>query len=243
MPLIVCGVGAKCMAANAISLAEWHMQLHTDYSLRVVVRPEDVAWSASPEPGVDRRRLERDGDEVARATSIVRYAPGSRFAAHTHGGGEEILVLEGVFSDEHGDYPAGTYLRNPIGTRHTPFSEPGTTLLVKLRQFDAADTTTLRLNTQSIPAQAGAAAGVTVYPLHQHGSEIVRLLRFAPGASTTVSVGSGGEEILVLEGQLSDPFGDYPAGTWLRNPAGGVYTRYTAQGCLLYTKVGHLPQP
>jgi quercetin dioxygenase-like cupin family protein len=158
MPLIVCGVGAKCMAANAVSLAEWHMQLHTDYSLRVVVRPEDVAWSASPEPGVDRRRLERDGDEVARATSIVRYAPGSRFAAHTHGGGEEILVLEGVFSDEHGDYPAGTYLRNPIGTRHTPFSEPGTTLLVKLRQFDAADTTTLRLNTQSIPAQAGAAA-------------------------------------------------------------------------------------
>ena len=75
--------------------------------------------------GVDRRPLDRIGEEVARATSIVRYAPGSRFSAHTHGGGEEFIVLDGVFQDEHGDYPPGTYVRNPPGTRHTPGSEPG----------------------------------------------------------------------------------------------------------------------
>ncbi|GAL13613.1 hypothetical protein JCM19233_4618 [Vibrio astriarenae] len=51
--------------------------------------------------------LDRVGGEVARATSIVRYKPNSAFSPHTHDGGEEFFVLEGVFSDEHGDYPQG----------------------------------------------------------------------------------------------------------------------------------------
>jgi hypothetical protein len=57
--------------------------------------------------------LDRIGDEVARATSIVRYAPASHFSPHVHDGGEEFLVLEGTFQDEHGDYPVGSYVRNP----------------------------------------------------------------------------------------------------------------------------------
>ena len=65
--------------------------------------------------------LDRIGDEVARATSIVRYAPGSSFARHEHAKGEEFLVLEGIFSDDSGDYPAGFYVRNPPGSGHTPF--------------------------------------------------------------------------------------------------------------------------
>jgi anti-sigma factor ChrR (cupin superfamily) len=88
--------------------------------------------------GVDRMMLDRIGDEVARATTIVRFAPNSAFDAHTHGGGEEYFVLDGVFSDEAGDYPAGTYVRNPIGTSHRPHIGPeGATILVKLHQFDA----------------------------------------------------------------------------------------------------------
>src|SRR6516165_7170873 len=59
------------------------------------------------------RPVHRIGDEVARATSVVRYAPKSRFSAHIHGGGEEFLVLDGVFQDEHGDFPVGSYIRNP----------------------------------------------------------------------------------------------------------------------------------
>ncbi len=80
------------------------MQLHADLKQRAVIHAAQQDWQASPMPGVARRMLHRVGDEVAQATSIVRYAPGSHFSAHTHTGGEEFLVLQGVFQDEHGDF-------------------------------------------------------------------------------------------------------------------------------------------
>ena len=68
--------------------------LNADFGQRVVVPPPtDAQWCASPESGVLRHRLDRIGGEVARATSVVRYAPGASFARHVHGGGEEILVV------------------------------------------------------------------------------------------------------------------------------------------------------
>ena len=92
-----------------IDIYEMHqVNIHSDYSKRVVVNHHDLPWISSPEPGVERRMLDRIGDEVAKATSIVRYQPGTQFKTHTHEFGEEILVLDGVFSDETGDYPAGT---------------------------------------------------------------------------------------------------------------------------------------
>ena len=111
------------------------MELHADLEQRVTLDTASLPWTPSPMAGVELRMLDRRRGEVARATSIVRYAPGSRFERHGHGGGEEILVLEGTFSDALGDYPAGTYLRNPAGTAHAPFSTSGCTLLVKLQQM------------------------------------------------------------------------------------------------------------
>ncbi len=111
--------------------------INADFSLKVVQHTTEMPFIASPNPQVTRKMLDRVGDEIARATSIVRYEPGSTFERHTHGGGEEILVLEGTFSDEHGHYPAGTYLRNPPQTDHAPFSKTGCTLFVKLWQFGA----------------------------------------------------------------------------------------------------------
>src|SRR4249920_1637731 len=111
------------------------MELNADFSRRAVIHAASLAWTPSPIAGVERRMLDRIGEEVARATSIVRYAPQSRFSRHTHEGGEEFLVLEGVFQDEHGDFPAGCYVRNPPTSSHTPGSLPGTTIFVKLRQF------------------------------------------------------------------------------------------------------------
>jgi len=125
------------------------MIINADYSQRVVINYHDLAWIPSPESGVDRRMLERQGDEVAKATSIVRYQAGSRFKSHHHELGEEIFVLDGTFSDETGDYPAGTYIMNPPGSSHTPFSESGCTLFAKLRHLgsdqverEVIDTTT-----------------------------------------------------------------------------------------------------
>ena len=122
------------------------MELNADFSQRVVVHSDEVEWLASPMPGVDRRMLDRIGKEVARATTIVRYAPNSNFSAHTHTGGEEFIVLEGVFQDEHGDFPVGSYVRNPPTSSHTPGSEPGTTIFVKLWQFQPDDRTQIMIN-------------------------------------------------------------------------------------------------
>ena len=148
------------------------MRLNADFDQRAVVHAADEPWIASPMPGVERRMLDRLGDEVARATSIVRYAPGSMFSAHTHTGGEEFLVLEGTFQDEHGDYPAGTYVRNPPGTSHTPGSQDGCTIFVKLWQFDLADRTHVRIDTNKARYLPDPdRAGVEVLPLFHDARE------------------------------------------------------------------------
>lgn len=217
------------------------MELHSDLSQRAVLDTGSLAWQPSPMQGVERRLLDRRGGEVARATSLVRYAPGSRFEAHSHGGGEEILVLEGTFSDEHGDYPAGTYLRNPVGSCHAPFSEGGCTLLVKLRQMHRADQQRLVLHTRSAPWVPGLVNGLEVMPLYAFGSEHVALVRWAPGTVFQPHGHPGGEEILVLEGLFQDEHGGYPAGCWLRNPPGSVHRPWSEAGCTIWVKTGHLP--
>ena len=132
------------------------MHLNADFDQRIVIRPEDREWVASPAGGVERCMLDRIGEEVARATSLVRFAAGSRFDAHTHGGGEEFLVIDGVFSDETGDFPAGSYVRNPIGTEHSPHTDQGCTIFVKLHQFAKDDTTPVSINTHDASFQRGA---------------------------------------------------------------------------------------
>lgn len=127
------------------------MEINADFTKRVAVHGASIPWLPSPIAGVERRMLDRVGDEVARATTIVRYAAGSQFSAHTHGGGEEFFVLEGVFTDERGDYPAGSYVRNPPTSRHSPRSAPGCTILVKLWQFDPRDRNQVHLRTERLP--------------------------------------------------------------------------------------------
>ena len=217
------------------------MELFADLNARVLLDTTELPWSPSPLPGVERRLLDRSGGEVARATSIVRYAPGSSFAAHSHAGGEEILVLDGTFSDETGDHPAGTYLRNPPGSSHAPFSAEGCTILVKLRQMHQADQACVRIQTRQSAWLPGLVPGLAVMPLHQFGSEHVALVRWAPGTVFQPHRHLGGEEILVLEGVFQDEAGTYPAGSWLRNPPGSVHSPWSDQGCTIWVKTGHLP--
>jgi anti-sigma factor ChrR (cupin superfamily) len=189
--------------------------------------------------------LDRVGDEVARATSIVRYAPNSQFPAHQHGGGEEILVLEGEFADEHGSYPAGSYLRNPIGTAHSPSVGPqGATIFVKLHQFDVSDRRQVAKDTNCGTWLASRAEGVDLMPLHEHGREQVALIRFAPDTIYPSHVHDGGEEVLVLQGEIRDADGDYATGSWMRYPEGSEHEVASGpDGALLYVKVGHLSNP
>jgi anti-sigma factor ChrR (cupin superfamily) len=216
------------------------MKLHADLNQRVVIESESLDWVDSPMLGVQRRMLERDGEEVARATSVVRYAPDSHFSAHTHGGGEEFLVLEGIFSDEYGDYPVGTYIRNPLGSTHTPFSKEGCTILVKLWQMHPNDQQRVAIATKQTPWANGLVKGLQVMPLHSYGTENVALVKWDAGTYFQPHMHLGGEEIFVVDGVFEDEFGAYPKGTWLRNPSGSRHTPFSKLGCLIYVKVGHL---
>ena len=217
---------------------------NSDFDQRVVLHAHDAAWTASPVLGVERRLLDRVGDELARATSVVRYAPGARFDRHVHGGGEEILVLEGTFSDEHGDHPAGTYLRSPPGSSHAPFSEEGCLLLVKLWQFGPGDHETVRIDTRLAQWRPGLVPGLSVMPLHEHDGVSTALVRWAPNTRFNTHRHPGGEEIFVLDGLFQDEHGRYPRHSWLRSPRWSQHTPFTAEeGALIYVKVGHLGAP
>lgn len=219
------------------------MQLHADLRRRAVVRGQEVEWVPSPQAGVERRMLERDGDEVARATSIVRYAPGSSFPEHVHGGGEELLVLDGTFSDEGGVYRSGTYVRNPPGSRHAPSSREGCTLLVKLRQMSDDETERVLADTVDADWIAGPAPGVQRLPLFSGPGEEVELVRLGGGAELVMENGPGGVELFVVEGELLVGEEPYPRWSWMREPKGLSSSLQTAEGCTLYVKRGHLPVP
>ena len=185
--------------------------------------------------------FDRLGDEVARATSIVRYAPDSKFSAHVHDAGEEFLVLEGVFQDEHGNYPVGSYIRNPPQSSHTPGSKDGCVIFVKLRQFDPSDRTEVRTNINELSAIENAnRLGVTVIPLFKDETEEVRVEQWQ--ANTTIEIdASGGAELLVLEGSLIEGKDKLVSLSWLRVPTNSrVIAQTGAQGAKVWLKIGHL---
>jgi anti-sigma factor ChrR (cupin superfamily) len=214
--------------------------LNMDFSQRVVIDTAEQEWVESPRAGVWRKPLAREDAERGHATSIVRYDPGSRFHAHDHPKGEEILVLEGTFSDETGDYPAGTYFRNPEGFRHAPFSEPGCVILVKLHQFQPGDDQHVVIDTQSADWRPGI-GNLQVMPLHSFGSESTALVRWPAGEVFQAHRHAGGEELFVISGELQDEHGRYPAGTWLRSPDQSDHLPFAEQETVIWVKTGHLP--
>ncbi|MEL6341624.1 MAG: cupin domain-containing protein [Myxococcota bacterium] len=215
-------------------------QIFADPTAPARVETQSLPWIPSPMPGVDRRMIERDGDEVARVTSVVRYAPGSRFSPHTHSGGEEFLVLDGVFSDEHRDYPTGTYVRNPVGTRHQPHVVPGCTIFVKLWWMHPEDQTPARVDTTDARLWVEASWGRRLL-LHQFGAESVEMIDLRPGAVLPARETPGGEEIFIVRGSAVDAV----EGTWIRRPE-DAQPAFTAgpEGCQCYIRRGflvHLP--
>jgi len=216
------------------------MKLHTDFKIKVTVNTESVPWAASPVKDVDRKMLERDGAEVARATSLVRYAPNSRFTTHQHDLGEEFFVLDGVFQDEFGQYPAGTYVKNPTGSSHTPFTETGCTLFVKLRYQDPSDDERVVIDTELAAWHQGLVPGLTVMPLSTFVTTNTALVRWAPGTYFNPHRHFGGEEIFVVDGVFEDEHGRYPKGYWLRSPHMSVHKPFSVEGCTILVKTGHL---
>lgn len=215
--------------------------VNDDFSQRVLLHGDSLDWEASPMPGVDRRRLDRVDTGNDRVTTIVRYAPDSRFSAHVHTGGEEFIVLEGVFEDDYGDWPAGSYIRNPPQSRHTPGSRLGCTILVKLCQFAAHDRTFVHIHMDKIGRVADRyREGVSVSPLYKDEHEEVRLEIWEPGSEVSVDT-SGGGEFFVLDGSFEESGERLRPHSWLRMPVGTTITAKTgADGARVWIKTGHL---
>jgi len=206
----------------------------------VIVRPDEHHWELSPADGVSRIPLEKEAEESGHTTSLVRFAPGSSFAPHTHPLGEEIYVLEGVFSDEDGDYHAGTYIRNPPGSKHSPFTREGCTLFVKLDQFHPEDTESVVIRPEDRKWLQGQ-GNLTVLPLHAFETQNTALVHWPAGEKFTPHQHWGGEEIVVLEGEFCDEHGSYPTGSWIRSPHLSKHTPFVAIETLILVKTGHLP--
>lgn len=213
--------------------------LNMDFSRPVCIDTTRMDWVPSPKPGVWRKPLAREKAERGHATSIVRYDPGASFNGHNHPLGEEIFVLDGTFSDETGDFKAGTYFRNPMGFVHSPFSKEGCTILVKLHQFQPRDTTRLAIDTKAA-TWIQLDNGIRVLPLHEFGEERVLLVGLPASAAGIPHTHPGGEEIFVLSGRIRDEYGEYPAGTWLRQPPGSAHCPVALEAAVLWVKSGHL---
>lgn len=219
------------------------MQINDDLSQPVTVRAASLDWVPSPAAGVDRKMLYREGDEVARATSIVRYAPGSAFPSHVHSGGEEILVLEGTFQDEHGDYPAGSYFRNPPGTAHKPAAEDGCTIFVRLWQYRDGDHTQIVRQPDEGDAAPLRDGATSARILFEDSAERVLLEEWEPGASVVVA-NDRGLEFLVLSGSLEVDSEELETQSWGRLPAGQTLNAVVgSKGARLWMKEALLQHP
>lgn len=216
------------------------MRINADFSQRAIVDRRQYQWVDSPQAGVERVMLDRVGAEKARATSIVRYAPGSDFPRHEHPGGEEILVLSGTFSDADGDFPTGWYLRNPPGTGHAPHSGEGAVIFVKLWQMPADERRSVRIDTGD-PANWQRTGGRESCVLFPAAYEQVSLQRVAAGGTIFAAAPAGGAELLVLDGAVVLDGERHGQGSWIRLPADDLPALVAGdRGATFYLKAGHL---
>lgn len=214
--------------------------LNMDFSQAIHVPADESLWVTSPADGVSRIHLEREAEESGHTTSFVRFAPGSSFPAHTHTQGEELYVLDGVFSDEYGDYPAGTYIRNPPGSRHTPFTREGCELFVKLDQFQSDDVEQVVMRPDDQQWQPGI-GNLRVLHLHEFQGHSTALVFWPANEVFQSHTHFGGEEIVVLKGRFMDEHGEYSALSWLRSPHMSQHFPRVEEETLILVKVGHLP--
>lgn len=216
------------------------MTINMDFDRVAVSRPNDQHWQSTDTDGVSRAYLEHQPGEPDHATSLVSFVPGSSFPENVHINGEEVLVLEGVLSDEYGDYPAGTYIRNPPGSKHAPYTKEGCKLFVKINQFQNGDMQQIVIRPDERQWQPGI-GNLRVVPLHNFATESTALVHWPAEEHFQPHRHFGGEEIFVLQGTFRDEHGEYPAGSWIRSPHLSQHDPYVDEETLILVKVGHLP--
>ncbi len=215
------------------------MKINSDISQRVVIQQASLPWIDTAWAGIQYRALERGDDEMSRASSMIRFMPGSTMSSNCELG-EEILVLDGVLSDESGSYGKGDYIKHPPGSSHAYESESGCLLFIKQQHLEIEDAQRILVQTASHPWYQGLVDGLSVMPLSEFGTNHTALVRWAPGTRFNAHRHFGGEEIYVLDGVFEDEFGRYPVGTWMRSPHLSAHCPFSLAGCTILVKTGHL---
>lgn len=215
------------------------MKINLDLSQRVVIQSSALPWADSPSSGIQYRALECGDDDMSRATSIIRFSPGANLNSVCEFG-EEIVVLDGLLSDESGEYRIGDYIKSPPGSSHAYVSATGCLLFLKRQHLEAADDQRILVQTASHPWHQGLVDGLSVMPLSEFGTSHTALVRWVPGTRFNAHRHYGGEEIYVLDGVFEDEFGIYPAGTWMRSPHQSAHCPFSMAGCTILVKTGHL---
>ena len=213
------------------------MEINSDISKRVVIRPEEQPFEETT--GISQRVLERGRDEESRSTSVVSLSPGASLKMSCESG-HEILVLEGELDDESESFRKGDYLKSPPGSPHVYHTASGATLFLKSRHLDPGEDQRILVRTSSRPWYQGLVDGLSVMPLSESGTRHAALVRWEPGTRFNPHRHFGGEEIYVLEGVFADEFGKYPKGTWMRSPHLSAHCPYSVEGCVILVKTGHL---
>jgi anti-sigma factor ChrR (cupin superfamily) len=218
---------------------------NADFSRPVRVETRDADWQGSPSGSVWRKPLYREGGEHGPVTSVVRYDAGGSFAPHAHPQGEEILVLSGVFADDQGEYPAGTFLFNPDGSRHAPRSPSGCELLVRLRQSPGPGRPRQRVDTAALPPRPGCCPGTQVREVWNQESQpqSTWLVTLEPGFRADQSLDAGGLEVFVLQGVVTDELGRHGPGTWVRWPSAASHRPRSEAGAQLFLRYAEPPPP
>ncbi len=222
-----------------------HFPVHDDFDQRIVIKPKDDSWTSLSIPGIEHITLDRIGGHLNCATTLVRYTQDCEIPENSHTGGLEIFVLDGMFSDEHGEYSTGAYVRIPNSTCSTRrVATKGSLLFMKFYPLSKNDKQRTVIDTKKATWRPGVVEGLQVMPLHEFGGEHVALVRWAPHTQFNLHSHRGGEEILVLKGVFHDEYDQYPTGTWIRSPHLSRHTPFTKEeGALIYVKVGHLVSP
>lgn len=222
------------------SQLQWQpQQVHENLLTRVAVLPTALIWHQTTFTGIWFGCFESDHEvQDHPVTMLTRFDPGGFFPLHGHPGGEEILVLQGNFADETGVYPPGSYMLNPEGFIHRPYSEEGCLTFVKLRQHGGKNRQQVKTNLYELPWQPGAIPGIEMKPLYQQMGfpEKVWIERWQANTALSNMVESEVKEIFVIEGTWSDELGSYPAGSWLRYSPNCHYSPSSETGCMVYVK-------
>lgn len=217
-------------------------EINADCTKLVILRPDQMVWEGTDQTGVSRIILERVNDSLlGRETSLARLAPNTELTPEVLETRMEIFVVEGAFSDGHGEYEARTFIMNPPGTTFTGATREGCVIYVKrLNGFGGGgEPVAIDTSTADWTPFGQRVAEVIHFYKDDERDVTARVGKVFPNAQLMEHDHPGGEEVLILEGSFKDQFGEGLPGTWLRYPIGLAHAPSTGdEGALVYIRDG-----